>query len=152
MTSALANPTSDSVPDDSDGVSETTGVDDPRSGLRDERPPGISPLGVALGLGAVWGLLGYSVLWEGEPFVVDRRFVQSVIGTLILLPIRTVLWAIHQAERVAGRPFDFSANHWWIGVVAGAVGAAIVTGAWWAGRAVLRRLRAAGRAGFDTRR
>ena len=117
-------------------------MDDRRTGLRDDAPAGISPLGVAFGAGLVWGLLGYSILWEGTPFVVQRPFVQSVLGTIVLLPIRTVLWAIHLAERVAGRPFDFSQNHWWIGVLAGAVGAAIGVGVWWGVRAVGTRVRA----------
>jgi hypothetical protein len=125
MTSALANPTSDSLPDAPD-----------RSGLPDE--PRLSAGGVALGIGAVWGLLGYSVLWEGVPFAVQRPFVQSVLGTLALLPVRTVLWLIHRAELIADRTFDLSQNHWWIGALAGAIGAGIAVSVAWAGRAALR--------------
>ena len=116
-------------------------MDDPRSGLRDDAPASVSPLGLAFGVGLVWGLLGYSILWEGTPFVVQRPFVQSILGTIALLPICTVLWAIHLAEQLAGRPFDLSQNHWWIGVLAGAVGAAFGVGVWWGVRAVRRRAR-----------
>ena len=45
-----------------------------------------------------------------------------------MLPARIVLWLIHQAESAAGRAFEFSENHWWIGLAAGIVGAGIVAG------------------------
>ncbi|MGZ5354159.1 MAG: hypothetical protein ACXWDS_04580 [Actinomycetota bacterium] len=116
----------------------------PGPGLREERPPGISATGLALGAGAIWGVLGYSVLWEGTPFAVQRPFVRSIVGTLVLLPVRAVLWAIHRAEILADRTFDLSANHWWIGVAAGVVGAAIGAGVGLIARAAVRR-RSAGR-------
>jgi hypothetical protein len=143
MTSALANPTSNSVPDGSDGVSQTSGVGtDSGEGLRDrDDRPRSAPAGIAAALGGMWGLFGYSVLWDGVPFSVDRPFVQSVTGTLVLLPIRTTLWGIHLAETEAGRTFDFSRNHWWIGLLAGATGAAFALGALWVVRRLIRRVR-----------
>jgi hypothetical protein len=119
------------------------------SGLRRDAPPGISVTGLSFGIGAVWGLLGYSILWEGTPVQVDRPFVQSVAGTLVLLPVRTVLWAIRLAEDVAGRPFDLSSTHWWIAPAAGAVGAVALAGLAWAVRAVVRRRRAGARAAVN---
>jgi len=97
-------------------------------------------------------MLGYSVLWDGAPFAVDRPFVQSAFGTIALLPVRTVLWGIHLAEGTLDRTFDFSQNHWWIGILAGAIGAGLAIGLGWLARTILRRLRPAVRAGFDTRR
>lgn len=80
----------------------------------------------AAGLGALWGLFGYAVLWGHTPLTVHRPFVLSVLGTILLLPVRLVLLGIRLVEeRVAGHPFDFSANHAWIGALAGVVGAAI---------------------------
>ena len=67
------------------------------------------------------------MLWGFTPLVVQRAFVVSPIGTLLLLPARSVLWLIHRAESLAGRSFEFSDNHWWIGLAAGLVGAGIVT-------------------------
>ncbi|MGH2637102.1 MAG: hypothetical protein ACRDHU_13290 [Actinomycetota bacterium] len=127
-------------------------MDERRDGIYEDGPPRPSPLGIACTIGAVWGLLGYSILWEGIPFLVQRPFVQSVTGTLVLLPIRTVLWAIHASEGLAGRSFDFSRNHWWIAVLAGLVGAATGAAVWWGARSVLRRLRPGSGARFDTRR
>ena len=101
--------------------------------------------GVAFGLGALWGVLGYSILWEGAPVVVQRPFVQSVTGTLLLLPVRAVLWAIHLSEQVAGRSFDLSRNHWWIGLAAAATGSAILVACALLVRAVARRRPAAPR-------
>jgi hypothetical protein len=92
--------------------------------LEDDHPR-LSVLGVAASVGALWGLAGYAVLWEGEPVTVQRPFVESVLGTIALLPVRAVLWGIHLAETVAHRTFELSANHWWIGVTAGLAGAAI---------------------------
>lgn len=136
MTSALANPTiAKGTGGSRDGRAapghtvrmDRSGQAAPRGrGLRDEAPPRLSLVGVAAGLGALWGLLGYSILWDGVPITVDRPFVQSVGGTLVLLPVRAVLWGIHLAEDVAGRPFDLSRTHWWIALAAGAVGAAIL--------------------------
>lgn len=120
------------------------GVDDPEaqdaSGLRDEHPRA-SPITAAAAIGALWGLFGYSVLWEGRPFVVDRRFVTSVPGTLVLLPVRAVLWGIRLAETVAGRAFESSANTWWIGALAALVGAALVSGGVLGARRIARRRR-----------
>jgi hypothetical protein len=76
--------------------------------------------------GAVWGLGGYALLWGHTPLVVHRPFVESVGGTLLLLPVRVVLWVIHGLERAAGAPFDFAANNWWIGLSAAVVGAAVI--------------------------
>ena len=90
---------------------------------RDE-PPRPSLWALAASAGLLWGLLCYAVLWEGVPIVVQRPFVDSVGGTLALLPIRVVLWAIHVLETLAGRSFDLSRNHWWIGVLAALVGLA----------------------------
>jgi hypothetical protein len=105
-----------------------------------ERPPRVSVVTVAAAVGSAWGLLCYSILWEGEPVGVQRAFVDSTLGLLALLPVRVVLWAIRLAEDVAGRTFELSANHWWIGVAAAVVGAVIVGVATFGGRALLRRL------------
>jgi hypothetical protein len=115
-----------------------------RDGGLQPRPGRISPVAVAAGAGALWGTFGYGVLWESAPFEVNRRFVVSAAGTLLLLPVRLVLWGIHFVEEhVAGHPFSFVDNTWWIGVIAGAVGAAIcvlvVQTAGW----IIRRLRRA---------
>jgi len=93
-------------------------------GLKDEYPRA-SGLAALAGAGALWGFLGYTVLWQGVPFGVNRRFVESVVGTLVLLPVRTVLWGVRLGERIAGRPFDFADDNWWIGVTAALVGGAI---------------------------
>ena len=76
-------------------------------------------------LGALWGLAGYGVLWEGAPVTVSRPFVESAIGTLALLPSRVVIWAILATERLAGRPFDLADSHAWIAPAATAVGAIV---------------------------
>lgn len=98
------------------------------------------PLLIALALGALWGALGYAILWEGVPFEVHRPFVQSARGTILLLPARSVLWAIHAAEGVAGRPFELSSTHGWIGATAAALGAAAVGASWVVGRRIVRRV------------
>lgn len=92
---------------------------------------------VAGAIGAAWGFAGYVLLWGYTPIVVHRPFVVSPIGTAVLLPVRIVLWGIQGIERAAGHTFDFSANNWWIGVAAGAVGAAIVALVTWGVRAVV---------------
>ena len=79
-------------------------------------------------LGALWGLAGYGVLWEGAPVTVSRPFVESAIGTLALLPSRVVIWAILATERLAGRPFDLADSHAWIGALS-TNGLLTVTGA-----------------------
>ncbi len=91
-------------------------------GLRDEYPPRATAAW-ALGFGALWGALGYSVLWEGTPFQVDRAFVDSIPGTLLLLPVRLVLWTIRWTELLMDRTFALADNHLWIGVAASVVGA-----------------------------
>jgi hypothetical protein len=84
-------------------------------------------LSIAMALGGLWGLAGYAVLWGYTPLVVHRPFVVGAVGTVLLFPVRVVLWAIRLVEdRIAGHSFDFSANHGWIGVVAAAVGAVLV--------------------------
>ena len=117
--------------------------DEPRGLVLDEGagPPRVSLLTAAAALGSVWGLLCYSVLWEGEPVQVQRPFVESVVGTIALLPVRVVLWAIHLAEDLAGRTFELAENHWWIGLAAAVVGAAILAVAALLVRAVSLRLR-----------
>ncbi len=109
-------------------------------GLRDEYPRA-SGLAASAATGALWGFLGYTVLWQGVPFGVNRRFVESVIGTLVLLPVRTVLWGVHIGERMAGRPFDFADDNWWIGVAAALVGGAIAVLAFVAVRMAVRAFR-----------
>jgi hypothetical protein len=109
-------------------------------GLRDEYPRE-SGLATMAGIGAVWGFFGYTVLWQGVPFGVNRRFVESVVGTLVLLPVRTVLWGVHIGERFAGRSFDFADDNWWIGVAAAAIGALIVVLAFVVVRTAARALR-----------
>jgi hypothetical protein len=78
--------------------------------------PRANPAIVGAGAGLLWGAFCYSVLWEGTPFGVDRPFVESVLGTLLLLPARVVLWAIHAAELLAGRPFQLADSTWMFGV------------------------------------
>jgi hypothetical protein len=82
---------------------------------------------IAAGLGGVWGLAGYAVLWGYTPLVVHRPFVVGVVGTILLLPVRLVLWVIRLVEdHVVGHSFDFSANHGWIGLAAGVAGAILI--------------------------
>lgn len=102
-------------------------------------------LPIAAGLGLIWGLAGYAVLWGHTSIVIHRSFVVSPLGTIVLLPVRLVLWAIHALERVAGEPFDFSANNLWIGLAAGLAGGAIATLVVLAGRLALRAVRGSGR-------
>jgi hypothetical protein len=110
-------------------------------GLRDEYPR-VSGLAASAATGALWGFLGYTMLWQGVPFGVNRRFVESVAGTLVLLPVRTVLWGVHLGERMADRPFDFADDNWWIGVAAAVVGGTIGALAFILIRAGVRALRA----------
>ena len=118
-----------------DAVSEDQG-----HGLRDEYPK-VSGVGIATGVGALWGLLCYSVLWDGMPFGVDRRFVESVLGTLVLLPARLVLWMIRGIELATDRTFDFSDNHLWIAFAISAAGATLAVGGFLFMRSAFRRLR-----------
>jgi hypothetical protein len=85
------------------------------SGMSVERPPRIHPAIVGAGAGVLWGAFSYSVLWEGTPVAVDRRFVESVGGTILLLPARLVLWAIQAAELLAGRTFALADSTWIFG-------------------------------------
>jgi membrane associated rhomboid family serine protease len=99
---------------------------------------------VAAGLGAVWGLAGYALLWGHTPIVVHRPFVVSAVGTAVLLPVRLVLLGIRFVEEhVADGPFDFSGNNAWIGVLAAVVGAILVAAGFLLIRAVSRRREAA---------
>ncbi len=95
---------------------------------------------IAALFGALWGLVGYALLWGHTSVVVHRSFVVSPLGTLALLPVRLVLWAIHGVERLAGSPFDFSQNNAWIGALAGLAGAAMAVLAYTIVRAAVRRL------------
>jgi hypothetical protein len=124
------------VSDGEDGAAQPERTE----GLRDEYPRA-SGLATMAGIGAVWGFFGYTVLWQGVPFGVNRRFVESVVGTLVLLPVRTVLWGVHIGERFAGRSFDFADDNWWIGVAAAAIGAVIVVLAFVVVRTAARALR-----------
>ena len=112
---------------------------DEGAGLRDEYPR-LSGVGVAVGVGGLWGVLCYTVLWEGRPFGVDRPFVESLFGTLLLLPARLVLWVIRWIELLTERTFDFSRNHLWIGLVMSAVGAVLALIVFLAARVVWRRI------------
>jgi hypothetical protein len=87
-----------------------------------EQPPRMRPETIGAGAGMLWGAFCYSVLWEGTPFGVDLRFVESVGGTLLLLPARLVLWAVRAAEILTGRTFDLSSSTWILGVATAAVG------------------------------
>lgn len=92
--------------------------------------------------GAVWGLAGYALLWGLTPVVVYPTFVASVPGTLLLLPVRLVLWGVHAVEMAfASQPFAFSSNHAWIGVLATVLGAGLGVAAFVLGRAIARTIR-----------
>jgi hypothetical protein len=98
----------------------------------------------AAAIGAAWGAAGYAVLWGLTPIVVHRPFVVSFVGTMLLAPVRVVLLGIRIVEeRVVESPLDFSGNHGWIGLLAAAVGAALVVGtlevARWGRRTLSRR-------------
>lgn len=83
----------------------------------------------AAAIGAAWGAAGYAVLWGFTPIVVHRPFVVSFLGTVLLAPVRVVLFGIRIVEeRIVDSPLDFSANHGWIGFLSAAVGAALVVG------------------------
>lgn len=113
-------------------------------GLRDD-VPGFSWVAASAGVGGLWGLVGYTILWEGEPVQVDRAFVESAVGILLLLPVRLVIWSIHLAEELAGRTFDLSSSYLWIGFVASAVGAAFTVAGLLLARGFMARVSRAGR-------
>lgn len=98
-----------------------TGVE--RTGL--EAPPRIRPASVAAGAGLLWGAFSYSILWEGSPFPVDRAFVESLRGTIVLLPARIALWGMHAAEAISGRTFELSRSTWILALAAGISGLAV---------------------------
>ena len=99
---------------------------------------------IAAGAGFLWGLGGYALLWGHTAVVVQHRFVVSVLGTALLLPVRLVLWGIHAVEgSLVSGPFDFAANNGWIGALAGLVGAGLVLAAFLAVRAGIRLARQA---------
>jgi hypothetical protein len=83
------------------------------------------PATVAAGVGLLWGAFCYSILWDGTPFAVDRPFVESVGGTLLLLPARLVLWAVHGLEIASGRAFDLSRTTWVLGFATAVAGLAL---------------------------
>ena len=112
-------------------------------GIRDD-VPGFSWVAASAGLGGFWGLVGYTILWEGEPVQVNRAFVESAAGTLVLLPVRLVIWSIHLAEELAGRTFDLSRSYLWIGFVASIIGAALAVTAILLARAIMARATRAG--------
>ena len=61
----------------------------------------------------------------------------------MLLPVRTILVGIRLLEEhVAGRSFDLSRSHGWIGIAAAVVGAVLALGAFVATRAAARAVRA----------
>lgn len=80
------------------------------------------------GIGAFWGLGCYGVLWEGIPVVVGRTFVESVVGTIVLLPARALLAAIHLGESLSGRTLLLGDDHAWIAPIVAVIGAAIALG------------------------
>lgn len=102
---------------------------------------------MAAAAGAVWGLAGYLALWGYTPFTVHRAFVVSVPGTIVLFPIRVVLWGIRAVEGWVGRPFEFASRNAWIGLAAGAAGAAVAVLVTAATAAVIRGVRTARSAG-----
>jgi hypothetical protein len=102
---------------------------------------GVPAAATAAVAGGLWGLAGYAVLWGHTPLVVHRTFVVSVPGTLLLLPVRIVLWGIRSVEGLAGGPFDFSRNNGWIGLLAALVGAGMILGGYGVVRAMVRALR-----------
>jgi hypothetical protein len=97
---------------------------------------------MAAAMGAAWGLLGYALLWGLTPVFVHRTFVVSPVGTLALLPVRTVLAGVRIVEeRVVGRSFQLAENNGWIGLLSAAVGAGVAALAFVGIRAVFRLVR-----------
>jgi hypothetical protein len=103
----------------------------------------VSAVTVAAVLGSAWGLLGYALLWGLTPIFVHRTFVVSALGTVLLLPVRTVLAGIRVVEeRLVGRPFQFAESNEWIGLVSAAVGAGLAALAFVGVRGTVRLIRA----------
>jgi hypothetical protein len=128
-------------------MGEPRGVRDPRQrpsesteGLRAEVPRS-SGAWVAAAVGAFWGLVSYSILWEAVPAQVDRAFVESQGGTLALLPSRIAIWVIALAESAAGHSFDLSKTFGWIAPLAGAIGGALTMAGYVTLRTIIRRIR-----------
>lgn len=103
--------------------------------------PRVHPVLAAIAGGALWGAMGYAVLWGLSPIVVQRRFVVSVLGTMVFLPVRLVLWGLRWIEAALGRPFEFAHSSWWIGAIAAALGAVIGVTLVISGRGLIRGLR-----------
>jgi hypothetical protein len=104
------------------------------------RPPStLNGLIISSVAGALWGAISYVVLWGHTPIVITLRFAQSLPGIVLLLPAKAVLFTIGLVERqVAGRSFDFSRNHEWIGLAATVVGALLVVAVFLLVRALRR--------------
>ncbi|HEX6207001.1 MAG TPA: hypothetical protein VF058_01450 [Actinomycetota bacterium] len=103
--------------------------------------PPVHPVLAAMAGGALWGAMGYAILWGLSPIVVQRRFVVSAIGTIAFLPVRLVLWTLRWIESIEGRPFEFAHSSWWIGALAAVVGAGIGIALALTARTAIRRLR-----------
>ncbi|HEX6262667.1 MAG TPA: hypothetical protein VF097_07460 [Actinomycetota bacterium] len=103
--------------------------------------PRVHPVMAAMAGGALWGAMGYAVLWGLSPIVVGRAFVVSAIGTILFLPVRLVLWVLRWVEGLVGRPFEFAHSNWWIGALAAVVGAGIGIALTLTARTAFRRLR-----------
>lgn len=101
---------------------QTVPVDERPAPTGIEQPPRMRPATLGAGAGLLWGAFCYSVLWDGTPFEVDRRFVESAGGTLLLLPARLVLWGVRAAEILRGRTFDLSGSTWILGAATAAAG------------------------------
>lgn len=85
--------------------------------------PRFPPVTAAIVLGALWGGLAYVVLWGYTPLLLSRRFVVGGLGTILLLPVRLVLWGIRALEGAVGETFLLADASWWIGLAAALVGA-----------------------------
>ena len=110
----------------------------------DLRPlPRVPAIVVASTAGALWGAVGYAVLWGLTPLSVSRSFVLSSVGTAALLPVRLVLGSIRLAEGLFDRSFQFADSNWWIGALAAVVGGVIAAGVILLARLAVRVVRAA---------
>lgn len=88
-------------------------------------PPRMRPETIGAAAGLLWGAFCFSVLWEGTPFAVDLRFVESVGGSLLLLPARLVLWGVRAAETATGRTFELADSTWILGAATAVTGLSI---------------------------